>query len=467
MNGRRFAVAALTSGLFLVSCGKNRSEAPASKPNVLFLLIDALRADHLGSYGHTRKTSPRIDLLATQGVRFEQAHAQAPWTGSSLASILTGLYPSAHGVTTNPVHTGGKVFSSAILSDRVFTLPEAMQAGGYRTAAFVTNEFLDSKLGFAQGYDTYRILRGRAPARKVNGEAIDWLDNRPPGPFFLYLHYMDAHTPYKPPAPFDTMFEPAPPSLLPPEFKLPSHYRRTYCRDLSVYEALYDGDIRSCDEQVGDLLDEIDKRGLNDSTLIVVMSDHGEEFFEHHGVEHGRTLYEEVLRIPLVMRLPGRLPAGMAIPETVSAIDVYPTILELCGLTTPQEMSGRSLCALVSGSTRAERTVFAENYLRGRAQIAMLRARVKSIYNQKQGMLEERYLLDSDPREQSSTIARLAPEERRALTEQFVRYQRDRAVEAGSWASRSTQQIDGEVAERLKALGYLQGADPNAEPEGD
>ncbi|MBI1850024.1 MAG: sulfatase [Planctomycetes bacterium] len=448
------------------SCG-NEATGKIAPPNVLFILIDALRADHLSSYGYARKTSPHVDALADEGVRFERANCQATWTGSSVASIFSGLYPSTHGVITNPTHTSGQTFASAILAPQVTTLAESMKARGYRTGAIVTNVFLRREYGFDQGFDDYEMLEHREHGAAVNRDALEWIGKKSASPFFLYLHYMDVHGPYTPPAPYDEYFKPEAPKPLPETAVIPPNLKLGDCRDLAVYEARYDGGIRCVDEEIGDLLKKLDGMGLAKNTLVVFTADHGEELYEHGGFGHGRTLYEEVLHTPLVFRLPGRVPAKKSIHTGVSAIDIYPTILELCDAPNPPAMHGRSLVPLIDGKDSAEREIWAEIHLeKGQPQICHKLDTVKSIYTLAAGEVGEYLLLGEDPAEQKNAIGRLSAPEKRVLADAFTDYIDKRKIEAVKWSTSATHQPSPQDVERMKAIGYLPDTGGKPAPNG-
>ena len=320
-----------------------RPAAVRRRPNVLVYLIDTLRRDGLGCYGHPGPVSPHIDAFAARGILFERAVAQSSWTRPAVASIITGLWPRRHGVNR----------MEDALSAEVTTLAELLRSAGYRTHGVIANSSVARAFGFDQGFDGY----GKPPNRQwwstaVTEAALDWLD-RDPGeePFFLYLHTVDPHAPYAPPADVRARFAPAVPAdgrgglawlkrLGRGEIPVTPELRA----DL---RALYDAEVAANDASFGDVLAGLDRRGLLEDTAIVLLSDHGEEFFEHGGWDHGKTLYTEVLEVPLILRFPG-LPEGRRVTRLVQHVDLLPTLLGYLGLPVPSGLDGEDLLPILA-----------------------------------------------------------------------------------------------------------------------
>ena len=346
-----------------------RASLPAERPpNVIVYLVDTLRADHLSTYGYERPTSPSLDAMSTESVVFDHAMAQSGWTRSSAASILTGLGPRAHGVLDR----------DDTLSVEAVTLQRLLRQHGYQTHAVITNPNLSSRFGFDNGFDSF-VYFGHQRAGgshhylsdKVNEAFFEWLDQRQTDrPFFAYLHTMDPHGPYAPPEPYRSRFvrdaRLAPvvgrvKSLLSRHGRLP---------DLSRTEVvagtvdLYDGEIAHNDAQFGLMLDRLRASGIYDSTVILFVSDHGEEFLDHGGSGHGRTLYSEMIFVPLVIKFPGGWAAGTRVNSPVQHIDILPTILDLVGLPPASESHGDNLLPLiVTAEEGAEDPRFAQRRL--------------------------------------------------------------------------------------------------------
>ncbi|MFH1311767.1 MAG: sulfatase [Candidatus Eisenbacteria bacterium] len=328
-----------------VACGV--SDRPL---NVVLIGVDTLRPDHMASYGYRHDTMPNTGRLAAEGVLFENTVAPSPWTLPSFATIFTSLYPTQHGA----VH-----FRNTI-RDECPTLAELLKANGYATYGVVNAPYLKAQYKLNRGFDFYNLtpIDGRN-AEGTTSDALDWIDMRGNAPFFLFVHYFDPHLPYSPPAPYDTIFDPDYSGRLRNVYdpkRLPAIRLRKFDEMKAVSQddwdhirSLYDGEVAFTDEAVGSLLEGLEEKGLLKNTLIVFLSDHGEEFYEHDGFEHGHSLYDELLRVPLIFSLPGRLPEGVRIGRQVRLVDIAPTILDLLGLEPDPRFEGVSLKPLLTG----------------------------------------------------------------------------------------------------------------------
>jgi len=352
-------LALVASMLLMGSCAND-----PPRPNVLLVLVDALRADHLGCYGYDRDTSPFLDQFAGRGVRFENAFAQGSQTKVSMASMLTGLNPPTTKVRTASFRDQADTIRSDRLSDKVFTLAEILRTGGYETVGFVTNPHLQDFQGFGQGFDFYQYtLWSELQAEDITRKALDWLDARPvpdePDPFFMYLHFMDVHDPYDPPEPWRGKYVTGSPDLEPIQFNGPAEDE--YSAEHIAYSmALYDGQINYWDDSFRELITGLEDQGLLDNTLVVVVSDHGDEFNEHGGFGHGFTVYDEMIHVPLIMVWPGRLSAGER-PDLVRLVDMTPTVAGLTGCPLPPiELDGVDL--FDKKLERGSRPVYSETF---------------------------------------------------------------------------------------------------------
>jgi arylsulfatase A-like enzyme len=445
--------------------GCDRPPAEGPSPNILLISIDSLRADHLGAYGYDRDTSPEIDRLAREGVRWATAVAPSPWTLPSHVSLFTALPPIAHGV----------LFDPKALDEETLCLAEVLQANGYATAGFVGGPFLRSLYGLAQGFDVYddrTVVRplfeshqGRTSPALV-GLATDWLEawarrpERPP--FFLFLHLWDVHYDYTPPAPFDTLFDPDyEGSITAENFELGEHIHPGMApRDLEHVVALYDGEIRYTDGWVGRLLRFLDEQSLAADTIVVVTADHGEEFFEHGAKGHRKNLYDETMRIPLVIRYPGRVPAGRVVDALARLEDVPTTLLALAGIERPAAFGAPHVPG--GGEARDLREDFDRGDAGGsRGHIAFgdLHGTQSSIRvdgmkliltRHREAMRDELYDLAADPGEQRDL--RGTRSEGRALFDRFARWH-------AYWEERPRHavdiELDEEQLETLRSLGYI------------
>lgn len=318
-----------------------RSSSPPA-PDVIVYLVDTLRPDHLGVYGYSRATSPNLDEFARDAVVFDNAYTPASWTKPAVASLLTGLLPRRHGTITD----------SARLPSHVGTAAELLKQRGYRTAAFVTNPHVIPLWGFDQGVDVFRDLRVRdrpAKADEVVSTVLDWLAGVGPEPVFLYVHTIEPHAPNSPPKPFRSMW----PRRTNEKAKLTKVIQPTTRADL-VHDitAAYDGEIAFSDSQFGEFLRGLKRLGKYDGSLIVFVSDHGEELQDHGYGGHGHTLYEELVRVPLLIKYPGGRNAGKRFAERTSLLDVLPTILAAAGARAPAGLDGIDLAPFVNGAQK-------------------------------------------------------------------------------------------------------------------
>jgi len=301
-------------------------------PLVVVYLVDTLRADHLGLYGYGRETDPELRRFARDGVVFETAIASSSWTKPSVASLFTSLPASEHRC----------VQFYTPLDPAFVTLAERMREGGFVTGAVVANRLVHAKdARFDQGFSYFASPPEPERAAEAVDEALRFLDGRRGLPTFLYVHTLDPHSPYSPPPPFDRRFGPAPTPRRPAAE--PHHYRRP--EDLARIVAQYDGEVAYGDQEFGRFLEGLKARGLYDQATVVFLSDHGEEFLDHGDWVHGHTLFDELVRVPLVVKWPGRAHAGRRVARQVQIVDVLPTILRSQGLPVPAApaIAGRPL----------------------------------------------------------------------------------------------------------------------------
>ncbi len=344
----------------MIAFGGCSSTVPAP-PNVVLISVDTLRSDHLGCYEYTRATSPEIDKVARQGTLFEQAVANAPWTLPSHGSMLTGLFPKSHTL---------KTFRSRLPEDAP-TLATLLSAAGYETLGLVNAPAMDSTYGFGRGFDDYILDPAIGPdgqlrsAKKQIGRAIEWLDSREDRPFFLFLHNFDVHGDYNPSDEFLKQFA----SPYDGPFRgTTEELQQVYQGKLEMGEDdlrhvidRYDAGIRELDHDLKRLLEHLRDLPDGGDTIVVITSDHGEEFMEHGRTLHGTTMYEEMLSVPLIFSGPG-VPAGKRVQGLVQLTDIVPTLLDLVGISIPEEIEGRSLVPVWSGAADEleGRFVFAE-----------------------------------------------------------------------------------------------------------
>jgi arylsulfatase A-like enzyme len=333
--------------ILLLTCQIASGQAVEKHPNILLITVDTLRADHLSAYGYHLKTSPQMDHLAAEGVRFARAYSVIPLTGPAHISLFTSRYPQDHGARINGV--------AVPKESKCLFLPQALRQLGYFNAAFVSAWPLTSRLtGLDRWFDvydeeltrSYQLINSSRYAQDVTPRVISWLANRRKEPFFLWVHYFDPHSPYVMRKEFEALEASG------------NQSQRFEWRDPAIRERAeqYDAEIRYTDYYLGKLLDALDQHGLRDSTLVVLTADHGESLGEHGYVGHGRRLYEGILQVPLIMRYP-KILRPKVIQERVSLLDVTPTILDLVisadrKRKLPGSFTGQSLSKAVQGEGR-------------------------------------------------------------------------------------------------------------------
>lgn len=420
---------------------------PAQPAPVIVFMIDTLRADRLGTYGYERPTSPRIDRFAGEAVLFAEAVAPSAWTKPTVASIFTGLHPPSHGV----------VELNRILAPGLDTMAELFSQSGYETAGFVTITTVSSAFGYEQGFDRYEEMLERddlpglhEPAERVVDVALDWIDARPDPdrPFFLYVHVSDPHAPYVPPAPYAERFAPGVEPLdeadlaAAPESELQGIAARA--------SDLYDAEVAYVDEQFGRFVDELRDRGILQRSTVVLMADHGEEFLDHGGWGHGRTLHGELVRVPLILRLPDERAVTGRVAARVRQVDILPTLLALNGLPPPDRGEGASMVPLLDADG-LPRAAHGHLRVRGRYQDSIADGSWKLIVSGDALGPRQLFDLHADPAEQRDLA-----EENPIMVEYLygLLRQLDRRFAAAATPAEETT-LDPAVEARLRALGYI------------
>lgn len=463
----------------------------APGPNLVLVSIDTLRADHVHAYGYERETTPSIDRLAAEGVRFADATSQAPHTLASHMSLMTSLWPSFHGV----------VQGTDRLRDGIETLAERLRGAGLRTEAIVEDGFVSAEFGFHRGFERYddgapgiEVTPTRAAATFAKAERA--LDRLAGERFFLFVHTYGPHSPYNAPEPYCSMFDPGYSGPVKPGFgqvpglEFAAGRLKLDAADLHHVQALYDAGVRAADEALGRFLARLESLGLDRDTLVVVVSDHGEEFLDHKLslATHGHTLYQELLHVPLVMRLPGVVPAGSVIQDPVALVDVGPTVLDLLGLPLPRDVQGENLAPLLAGKPAPQRLLYSQELLHTR-QTALRVGNLKFIYMEGPGShglrrllseypgmhayfdspgRKELYDLAADPKEATDLALGREADVRSflsAVKDLLARGERFRRKASGE----TLHPVQSDLDERLKALGYAGAATedpPQPEHEG-
>ncbi len=439
----------LSAALATLSAGCVQGSAPRPR-NVLLISIDALRPDMLGCYGYGRPTSPTLDRLASGGVVFENAFTPSPWTLPAHGSLFTGFYPRRHGATSE----------EHALAENVETMAEILSGHGFATAAMVNGFYLSRRYGFDRGFQ--RFFYQTPPHRDPNppavfDEAVEWLSQTGDAPFFLFVHDFHVHTDYVSLPEYERMFLSEYGGEVDGSASQLLAFRRGAFAlnetDVAHLVDRYAAGIRQADAQIDRLFRHMQETGIWENTLVIVISDHGEEFLEHGGVLHGRTHYDELMRVPLIVAGPG-VAHGRRIEEPASLIDILPTTLSLLGLPETDSLDGIDLTGTWRNWLRwrfRDRVLFGEadhkNEIPDMTRSARYRG-YKLVHDRLTGE-SVLYDLTSDPGERRDVKA-IHPKIARRLGEEIKRF------EAMTNEGPALRPVDRKTGERLEALGYAQ-----------
>lgn len=430
------------------------------RPNIILITLDALRPDHLGCYGYKRNTSPNIDKTAKEGAIFTQAIAQSSHTAPSNASLITSTYPNIHGVKDWGYHFN---------ASRVKTLPVILKEHGYRTA-FVSDQLaLPLIKGFENGFDTFNTLNTLTPGSidtckqiiDITDWAIDWVEDNRGKKFFLWVYYADPHGPYLPPPPYDRMFtqdqyysgnKTVP--ISEDNYSqvsighIPRYLSYNNIMDPDYYISQYDAEIRRIDDQIGRLLQELKDRNLEKNTIVIINSDHGEAMGEHNRYFcHANSLYDELIKIPVIIKWMDRIPSGTKNNTQVSSIDIMPTVLDISRIKKYKFMQGNSLLPLLGG----QKYTFLEfAYSEFWERKSVRTPEWKLIYDSKNKRYEL-YNLKSDPAELND-ISAAEQTQFKFLKRKLDEYMKNTIPQSKIIAPELSQN----EKERLKSFGYVQ-----------
>ena len=458
------------------ACSGEKRATPAdaakarAQPDILLVSIDSLRADHLGCYGYEKPTSPVIDRLAREGVRFSTAVSTTSWTLPAHAAMFTGLYDSTHGVIDNGL----------ALPPAARTLAEELRSAGYRTAGFFGGPYLHPVFGLSQGFDVYESCmsasRGASSETElkhvldpddktshgdVTGprtlEAVERLLSKedPARPLFAFVHLWDVHYDYQPPENYWRRFDPDYSGAL--DARDLAHNKAIHegmpARDLQHLIALYDGEIAFTDEILGRMLEAWGRRRDLANTVVVVTADHGEEFFEHRGKGHQKTLFDEVIRVPLVVWWPKGLPAARVVDVQARLIDLFPTLTALARVENAPRVQGRDLGPLLRGEALPPATALCELYTE-KQETRALRSETLKVLQLQGG--KEYFALDlaRDPRERGP-LPLTAPEVERGLAALESELEAARAFGRSLAAPPRKITIEDALKRALKGFGYV------------
>ncbi len=450
---------ALLAALAVAGC----RDAPPERSvdGVVLVVVDTLRADHLGLHGAKRPTSPNIDEFAEDALVFDRAYAPSPWTAPSMGTLFTGEWPSRHRAGELKRNDRGQIVLKK--GRKVFAKPdrglpmlaETLSTAGFETAAIVTNVVLTRGSGFERGFDTFAVLGPDATAPQVTRRALAWLDRRTDDrPFFLWIHYFDPHLPYDAPEPFGDTFSADLSTQLETPVAAPQKVRARAGEltrgDRRYLRAVYDEEVRYLDAGIGLLIEGLEERGLADRTLFVLTSDHGEELLDHGGFEHGHALHHELIHVPLLLRAPGWIEPGRA-DAPVSLRDVHATILDAA---LPGEPSGGRRLAgpREQVEVHGPSPVLLESMLYGHDRLGLIDWPYKWTRGPRGD--ERLFDLENDPREQRPLELTGGLAERAQRMRATAEAMRDESRAAGP--AREDRALDAETRLQLGVLGYLE-----------
>jgi arylsulfatase A-like enzyme len=439
--------------------------------NVILISLDTLRADHVGTYGYSRPVTPHIDALAADGAVFENVFSTSPWTIPAHASMFSGLNCVRHRLYDE----------RGRMDPRTVTLAEKMREKGFATYAITNGGFVSAMFGFAKGFDEYHMenwgFEDPAEAGKTGKEAVEWIASNTDRSFFLFLHTYQIHLPYKSPEPYRSMFLGPHPRWTSYDLGrngggLEGVYKSFSEADRDNIVALYDAGIRYADETlIKPLVDELHRLGMYDRTMIIVTADHGEEFFDHRCWNHAHSVYNELLHVPLIIKMPESKYRGRRFPSIVRLIDIMPTVLDVFGIPTKDlSLNGASLVPVLKGREKEDRVFLAElsddiNGNKIPQRLALNSGRIKVILNHPFTPEEfaffsdkppdfppiEVYDLSRDPLEKQNLV-RQPPDPARTRILIQKAQESDRLIPKRGTGK---MKVDKNLEDQLRALGYI------------
>ena len=435
---------------------------PTPQPNVVVFMLDTLRKDGLGCYGRPAGPTPTIDALAADGVRFDQAMAASGWTVPSVASLLTGTWPTLHGAM-------GRGTEITPIRAELSTAADVFKKAGYDTVGFGNAAFVSPMIGIDRGFDLFDHRYSYNWDTRRAGETIDaalaQLRQRKARSSFYFIHLFDAHLDYNPPEEYATRHVGARrvPALPVDQQAVidmgtgEDGFGPPTLEDQRYLRGLYDAEIDFMDDQIGRFIDEMKSLGLYETSTIVIVSDHGEEFWEHGGFQHGHSLYDELVHIPLVIKFPETMElAGRSVAAQVRLIDVIPTTLRVAGVDAPDSFLGRSLLPWARGDAGDDLPAYFESTLYGPPLIARRGPRYKFIQELTQAGIGASVLFDwkQDPGE-TKDLSIEVPEARDEEQSKLLRFHSGNLDRARSMSENEAMSLHPDRIKQLKSLGYL------------
>ena len=421
--------------IFLIFAGmvfilQSNCKRKSAEPNIVLIVIDTLRADHLPFYGYKKNTAPFLSKIASQGIVFENAFSASTWTAPATASIFTSLYPVQHGVIRGYWASRNRKIELHRIPGKIKTIPEVLKEKGYKTYGAAANVNICSEQGFTQGFERFRLFPYRKE-EKINPQLKEWAKEiKSQKKYFLYIHYNDPHRPY--------------------HKRLPGYKERKNKRSDII--ARYDSEIHYVDQKIKDIFDFF---SWNKNTLLIVTADHGEGFTEHNQTGHSNTLYSEVLHVPFIIYFPEEDRVPKRIKCNVSTIDILPTITDYLGIENNETREGISLMPLILGETEEDTRRFFFPYLRTQKDMTLLlRGTIwndwKYIFSNKN--TQELYNLKDDPGEKVN-LSHMKKDMIKRLLSKYFEF--EKSCKKFKRESKKTK-LEAEKIKELKTLGYVE-----------
>ena len=438
------------------------SRPGAPQPSVFVFMLDTVRRDAFGCYGHPASPTPHIDALAAEGVRFDQAVSTSGWTLPAIASFMTGTWPTIHGAV-------GRGVTLTPIREEVPTAAEVLRDNGFATVGIANAAFVSPMVGMDRGFDVfdhrYSYNWDMRRAAETIDTAIDELRRRRSSAGFYFIHLFDPHLDYKPPTEYALRYTGGrldPPLPITLETVLGLHSGENgedppLPADADYVRGVYQGEVSFVDSQIGRFIDELVSLGLYEEATIIVTADHGEEFWDHDGFEHGHTLYDELILIPLIIKFPASMElTGRVVTPQVRLLDVMPTVFENLNVSSPESFVGQSLMPVIRGESRADRNALSESTLYGAPLIAFRGPNYKFIMELTEDGEGNGELYDwrADPHEKRELSEEL-PEKAAELRQELVRTYRELLIEASEMSETRPVDLGPKRIDQLRSLGYI------------
>jgi arylsulfatase A-like enzyme len=432
------------------------------QPTVVVFSLDTVRQDALGCYGNPFDPTPQIDAVARDGVRFDQAISSSGWTLPAVASLLTGTWPNIHGAV-------GSGIMLKPLRPEVQTAAEVLKANGFSTLGFANAAFVSPMVGIDRGFDVfdhkYSYNHDARQAHLVIDAAIRELHAHLGEPTFFFIHLFDPHLTYAPPPGYDTKYtqgrnSPPPPITMKMCYGMQTGKDKRQPpseEDIRYLQGVYQGEINFMDAHVGRFIAELKALGLYDQATVVLISDHGEEFWEHGGFEHGHTFYDELVRVPLIVKFPLEVePVQRVVSTQVRVVDVMPSVVEVLGIDPPASFEGESMMPLVRGGSEDDRPAFCESLLYGEPKIAWRSERYKYIQEAATGRegMGELYDWREDPAE-TQNLAEQRPDIARQMRSELFDFYDELLARSRRMSNTQHVNMSPMRIQELRTLGYI------------